>query len=99
MDEKTESHRLVKSGIYSIFRHPSYFGWFYWSIGTQLMLCNPVSAVLYTWASWSFFASRIPYEEHLLLQFYGDEYLTYCRQTIIGIPAVRSPSIERSKID
>lgn len=31
--EKVEGHQLVKCGVYSISRHPSYFGWFYWSIG------------------------------------------------------------------
>lgn len=30
---KVEGHQLVTNGIYSISRHPAYFGWFYWSIG------------------------------------------------------------------
>ncbi|KAL0158341.1 hypothetical protein M9458_046417, partial [Cirrhinus mrigala] len=29
------SHVLVTTGVYALFRHPSYVGWFYWSIGTQ----------------------------------------------------------------
>ena len=32
--EKVEEHKLVTTGVYSICRHPSYFGWFLWSIGT-----------------------------------------------------------------
>lgn len=35
--EKTQTHTLVTHGVYSWFRHPSYVGWFYWSIGTQVM--------------------------------------------------------------
>lgn len=31
-------HQLITTGIYSIFRHPSYVGWFYWSLGTQVSL-------------------------------------------------------------
>ena len=31
--QKVKDHQLVKRGIYSISRHPSYFGWFYWSVG------------------------------------------------------------------
>ena len=31
--QKVTGHRLVKHGVYSISRHPSYFGWFYWSVG------------------------------------------------------------------
>ena len=35
-NEKAQSHVLVTDGVYSMFRHPSYVGWFYWSIGTQV---------------------------------------------------------------
>lgn len=35
-NEKAQSHVLVTGGVYSLFRHPSYVGWFYWSIGTQV---------------------------------------------------------------
>ena len=31
--QKVAGHRLVRHGVYSISRHPSYFGWFYWSVG------------------------------------------------------------------
>ena len=83
-------HQLVKTGIYSLLRHPSYFGWFYWSIGTQLLLCNPVCTVLYAAASWNFFKSRIPEEERTLHSFYQAEYAAYCRSTYIGIPGIKS---------
>ena len=33
---KRTGHRLVTKGVYAWFRHPSYVGWFYWSIGTQV---------------------------------------------------------------
>eukprot|EP01034_Spumella_vulgaris_P024493 gene24493-30844_t len=92
MHEKTDAHKLITTGVYSYLRHPSYFGWFYWSVGTQLILCNPVCTVLYAIASWSFFKDRIPYEEQLLLKFYGDEYTKYAQQTVIGIPFVVSPA-------
>lgn len=35
-NEKAQSHVLVTGGVYAFFRHPSYVGWFYWSIGTQV---------------------------------------------------------------
>lgn len=34
--EKSDTHTLVTSGVYAWCRHPSYVGWFYWSIGTQV---------------------------------------------------------------
>lgn len=36
-NEKSDTHTLVTSGVYGWFRHPSYVGWFYWSIGTQVL--------------------------------------------------------------
>lgn len=33
---KEEGHELVTTGIYAYCRHPSYVGWFYWSVGTQV---------------------------------------------------------------
>ena len=90
MTTRTEGHQLVTSGIYSIFRHPAYFGWFYWSIGTQILLCNPVCTLGYAYASWHFFSRRIPYEEDLLLRFYKDKYAAYMRTSIIGIPLIQS---------
>ncbi|KAL5983718.1 protein-S-isoprenylcysteine O-methyltransferase [Asimina triloba] len=40
-----EEHELVTSGIYRFIRHPGYCGFFIWAPATQIMLCNPVSAV------------------------------------------------------
>eukprot|EP00904_Undaria_pinnatifida_P000818 jgi/Undpi1/10737/HiC_scaffold_29.g13185.m1 len=35
MQRREESHQLVTRGVYKYLRHPSYFGWFWWSLGTQ----------------------------------------------------------------
>jgi len=64
--DKMKTHILVTTGVYSIVRHPSYFGWFWWSIGTQLILCNPICTILYAGAAWVFFKERIPFEEECL---------------------------------
>jgi protein-S-isoprenylcysteine O-methyltransferase Ste14 len=89
-DEKEDDHVLIRHGIYAYLRHPSYFGWFYWSVGTQLILCNPICTVLYALAAWYFFSSRIPYEEYMLHDFFGEEYISYCKTTVIGIPFINS---------
>lgn len=68
---KKDDHELVTTGVYSLFRHPSYVGWFYWSIGTQILLCNPVCLLGYTVASWFFFKERIEDEEENLIMFLG----------------------------
>ena len=41
--ERAQEHQLVRHGVYSLMRHPSYCGWFLWALGTQLLLVNPTS--------------------------------------------------------
>ena len=91
---KRHGHTLVTHGVYSLFRHPSYVGWFYWSVGTQLLLCNPICLVGYTVASWHFFEDRIIDEEELLIQFFGDEYVEYKRRVGTGIPFIKGFPLE-----
>jgi protein-S-isoprenylcysteine O-methyltransferase len=57
--KKNEGHELVTTGLYSHFRHPSYFGFFWWGLGTQVVLGNSVSFVVYACVLWYFFYTRI----------------------------------------
>jgi len=83
-----DEHRLITHGIYHVFRHPAYVGWFYWAVGTQIFLCNPVSTIIFLLATWSFFQSRIEYEEMTLLKHYGKEYRHYQESVPVGIPFI-----------
>jgi len=87
-NEKRPGHVLVTHGVYSWFRHPSYVGWFWWSVGTQVMLANPVCLVGYTAASWSFFRDRVHYEEATLINFFGHAYLAYQQRVGTGLPGI-----------
>lgn len=87
---KKDNHALVTHGIYRFFRHPAYVGFFYWSIGTQLVLGNFLHFILFTIASWSFFQRRIPYEEESLCLLFPQEYPQYVARTWMGIPFIRS---------
>lgn len=91
---KREHHKLVTSGVYSIFRHPSYVGWFYWSVGTQVLLCNPICFVGYIAASWMFFSERIYHEEINLINFFGEEYVHYKQHVGTGIPFIKGYPID-----
>lgn len=84
-----EHHGLVTHGVYRLMRHPSYCGFLIWSVGTQVMLCNPISTVMFMVVVWRFFAQRIPYEEHFLKQFFGVEYLEYAESVASGVPFVK----------
>ncbi|KAK2875414.1 hypothetical protein FQN49_001612 [Arthroderma sp. PD_2] len=87
--QRRDEHVLVKSGLYSVLRHPSYFGFFWWGLGTQLVLGNLVCFLGYAAVLWKFFSSRIRREEKLLIEFFGDEYVEYKSKTWVGIPFIR----------
>ncbi len=89
---RAPGHVLVRHGVYGRLRHPAYAGWFWWSIGMQLLLANPLCALLYAAAAWRFFAERIPAEEATLVAFFGEEYVEYAAATALGIPGVHSPA-------
>ncbi|KAF2898806.1 hypothetical protein ILUMI_07370 [Ignelater luminosus] len=86
--EKADDHVLVTHGVYSWFRHPSYVGWFYWSIGTQVILVNPFCIIAYAVASWFFFKERITIEEIMLLNFFGQQYCDYQQNVGTGLPFI-----------
>lgn len=87
-EQRRPEHQLVQHGIFSILRHPSYFGHFYMSLGTQLVLNNPISLAAYAGILWKFFKQRIHYEEVRLVEFFGPAYENYRRRTITGIPGL-----------
>lgn len=84
-----EHHILVTHGVYNYIRHPSYCGFLIWSVGTQIMLCNPLSTLAFSVVVWRFFQQRIPYEEFFLRQFFGSEYEEYAKRTTSGIPFIK----------
>ncbi|XP_060518216.1 protein-S-isoprenylcysteine O-methyltransferase [Cylas formicarius] len=86
--EKAKDHILVTKGIYAWFRHPSYVGWFYWAIGTQIILLNPICIPAYAIVSWHFFKTRIYIEEITLLNFFGQNYVNYQHKVGTGIPFI-----------
>ena len=60
--EKASSHELVTGGIYRWLRHPSYFGFFWWGLGTQVTLGNIFCFMGYAVVLWKFFQDRIQSE-------------------------------------
>ncbi|XP_074604294.1 isoprenylcysteine carboxylmethyltransferase ste14 [Brevipalpus obovatus] len=90
---KEKGHVLVTHGIYSWSRHPAYVGWFYWAIGTQVLLLNPVSLIFYAISSWKFFDERVDFEESLLIRFFGQEYRNYQKKVPTRLPFVKGSLI------
>ncbi|WP_428667946.1 isoprenylcysteine carboxylmethyltransferase family protein [Runella sp.] len=86
--EKNAFHQLITTGIYKWIRHPAYLGWFIWAPATQVLLKNPVSFVLFVLVGWRYFSQRIPFEENILLSFFGERYEQYRQKTPTRIPFI-----------
>ena len=85
---KAASHTLVTERIYSIFRHPSYFGFFYWGLGTQLVMGNLICFFAYGAVLWMFFNDRIKREEKSLVEFFKDDYINYRNRVGTKLPFI-----------
>ncbi len=82
-----EQH-VVTQGPYRWMRHPAYTGGFLASVGFGLVLSTwlgaLVSAVLLLWA----YAVRVPREEALMLEQFGEQYRQYAARTARFVPFV-----------
>ena len=97
--KKRKNHVLVKYGIYSICRHPSYFGFFIWSVGIEIMCVNPICTIAFAYILFQFFKVRIELEEEYLIKFFGMEYIKYRRQVGILIPFINiSKEFEKNNL-
>ena len=83
---KRKNHVLVKEGVYKICRHPSYFGFFIWSVGIEIMCVNPLCTIAFSYILFIFFKKRIEIEEEYLIRFFGMEYIIYRRDVGTIIP-------------
>jgi protein-S-isoprenylcysteine O-methyltransferase Ste14 len=72
-----EGHELVTGGVYRSIRHPMYASQWLWGVAQALLLQNwisgPVGLVLFA----PLYLSRVPREERMMLEQFGEEYLTY----------------------
>lgn len=86
--KRGREHVLVTSGVYAAFRHPSYFGFFWWALGTQVVMGNVLCFCGYAIMLWTFFSRRIKGEEELLVEFFGEDYVDYRKRVGTKIPFI-----------
>ena len=88
---RRRDQRLCTSGPYRRARHPAYRGAFWWTVGSQVLLQNPVCLVAFTGALWRWCRAQIAREEAALAspQYFGDAYVAYRRRVATGIPFIR----------
>lgn len=85
---KRDTHVLVTTGCYAHLRHPSYFGFFWWAVGTQLVLGNVLCLAAYVAVLWHFFSARVKAEEASLVKFFGKDYIDYKRRVGTKLPFI-----------
>ena len=80
--------KLIRTGIYALVRHPSYLGFFLWSLGLQLYLGNVFCFCAAVVIMQRFFSERVRVEEAELIRVFGGEYVEYRNSVCSGIPGV-----------
>ena len=73
-------HRLVTSGPYSRVRHPMYAAALAWVVSLGLVTANWVPLIVAAWGA-IFVLRRVPREEQMMLERFGDEYREYMKRT------------------
>jgi protein-S-isoprenylcysteine O-methyltransferase len=82
------NHSLITHGVYRYIRHPAYFGFYVFAIGTQLFLNNFLSLGVYVIVLFRFFSGRIRNEEKWLVRMFGADYVRYRDTTRTWIPFI-----------
>ena len=80
------NHRLVRTGIYRLVRHPMYSSFFLLGLAQLLLLPNWVAGAAGLVGAGVLYAFRIQREEKMMLENFGDEYRLYMRDTKRLVP-------------
>jgi len=84
-----EGHTLVTNGVYRSIRHPMYASIWLWGVAQALVLQNWIAG----WASLVLFLPmyvlRVPREEQMMLEQFGEAYRVHINQTGRVIPRLR----------
>ncbi len=82
----TQQHSLVTNGVYCHVRHPMYTAHLLWAIAQGLLLANWIAGWAFLVLSIPLYLARIPKEEQMMLEHFGEEYRSYMSRTGRLIP-------------
>ncbi len=86
--EIQEDHALVTSGVYKHIRHPMYAAHWLWAGGQALLLHNWIAGLSGLIAIAPVYLARVPREEQMMLDNFGDEYREYITRTGRVLPRI-----------
>lgn len=75
-----QGHHLVTAGPYARIRHPLYSAMFGWAVAVVLLTANWIFAALAA-LSIAGTMARVPKEEQMMLEAFGEEYKAYMQRT------------------
>lgn len=79
--ELRDRHELVSSGIYRSIRHPMYASIWLWALAQGMLLHNWLAGWSVVPAFAAMYFLRVPREEALMCEQFGDQYRDYMRRT------------------
>lgn len=86
--EIRKEHNLVISGPYKYARHPMYSAMLLWLVSFVLITANWFYAITISLGLAIMFIIRIPDEEKLMIEEFGDQYKAYMNRTKRLIPGI-----------
>ena len=76
-----EEHSLVTGGVYRRIRHPMYTAHLLWAVAQTLLLHNWIAGPAFLVTFLPLYLLRVPKEEKMMLERFGDEYRAYMDKT------------------
>lgn len=86
--EIRERHKLVTDGIYRFLRHPMYASFWLWALAQALLFPNWIVGSAGILSVAVLYFRRLPREEQMMLEAFGDSYRAYAGRTSRLIPWV-----------
>ena len=83
----TKEHHLITNGPYAIMRHPLYSGMIGWAVSLSLLTANWIFLVI-CMLSIAGVLWRVPKEEQMMIDTFGDEYKAYMQRTSRYLPKI-----------
>ena len=77
----SEVHTLITQGVYRHIRHPMYAAHWLWAVAQILLLHNWIAGPALLVCFVPLYVLRVPREEQMMLDHFGDEYRAYIKRT------------------
>lgn len=84
--ELRKGHQLITSGVYKYIRHPMYASFGLWGVAQVLLLHNWIAGGSSLVLFGLLYFLRVPYEEQMMLDQFGEAYQSYMNRTGRLIP-------------